>query len=205
MRDLMLIVLLSAVLGMLEGASVADLQQKTRLVILPHAYESNKIRAALDEAFSLSCITESDSAAANSLRWYSPQNEPVELLTSTSLDNSPRRVYTVLKKNQLSVTFEKLVPQDAGIYTCRAVQDSQEVEIKVELVLESTFILSEYFNDYLYLKLSRFCREDQLLRDAAESVHPRWTGSVGRVQGHIHSGSGDHLVSKGHLHRAQER
>ena len=150
MRDktkiLMLSVVIAVAVTVLESASVADLQSKSRLVILPHAYESNKIRAALDEAFSLSCITESDQAAANSLRWYSPQNEPIELLTSTSLDNSVRRVYTVLKKNQLSITFEKLVPQDAGIYTCRALQDSQEVEVKVELVLESTCLVNFFPN-----------------------------------------------------------
>lgn len=128
-----------------ESASLSDLQ-KSRLIILPHAYESNKIRAALDEAFSLSCITETDQAAANSLRWISPLNEPIELLTSTSLDNSVRRVYTILKKNQLSITFDKLVPQDAGVYTCRAVQDGQSVEVKVELVLES-----ESFN-HIYIQ-----------------------------------------------------
>lgn len=144
-----LVVVVAVIAAFANAASLADLQSNTRLTILPRAYESNKIRAAIDEAFSLSCITESDQAAANSLRWFSPSNEPIELLTSTSLDNSPRRVYTVLKKNQLSVTFDKLVPQDAGIYTCRAVQDGQSVEIKVELVLESKPRLSlTFFNFY---------------------------------------------------------
>lgn len=142
--------LLLATLAIVMRTGVASMSltdaQQARLIILPRAYESNKIRAAIDEAFSLSCITESDQASANSLRWFAPSNEPIELLTSTSLDNSVRRVYTVLKKNQLSVTFDKLVPQDAGIYTCRAVQNGQNVEIKVELVLESKPIASRISN-----------------------------------------------------------
>lgn len=121
------------------GISLLDLQQP-RLIILPKAYESNKIKASLDEAFSLSCITETDTlTSANSMRWISPQGENIELLQSTSIDNAQRRVYTVLKKNQLSVQFDKLVPADSGFYVCRAVQEGQNVEVKVELVLESKF------------------------------------------------------------------
>lgn len=125
-------------LVMLESAVGMSIDH-AKLIILPKAYESNKIKAALDESFSLSCITESEQTSPNSLKWISPNNEPIETIsTSTSIDfTANKRVYTTLKKNQLSVEFEKLIPADAGIYTCVAIQDGLPIEVKIELVLES--------------------------------------------------------------------
>lgn len=104
-----------------------------RLLVLPKPYESNKVKAALGEDFIMTCLVQNEEASPGALKWFSPGNQEI---TMNEPEADSKRVYVKLRQNQLVLHLQMLVPQDAGVYTCRGVQDGTAQEAKVELVLE---------------------------------------------------------------------
>lgn len=103
------------------------------LQLLPKPTDDNKVKAAIDESFFLSCIPQNGDASPSALRWLSPTGEPIG-------DDNSLRIYTVPNSKQLNLQFYKLESTDAGVYTCQGVKDGVSVEIKVELVLERNLL-----------------------------------------------------------------
>ncbi len=156
-RSQIIIIFLISILNVINAQSLAN-----SLIILPKPFEANRVKAALGEDFILTCLIQDEKESPSALKWYTPNGVEVGLISPTT---DAKRIYTKLRQNQLILHLHSIVPQDAGVFVCRGVQDGAPQEAKVELVLEKKISFENTLPE-------QFIRqgEDSLIQCRASSI-----------------------------------